>query len=161
AVSLHRFAAAKPQLEKLLRHANLQVSRAAAEGLGRIGDPSSVKALLQVLDGRHTDARVWEHSITFALIELQATDQALEHLANSASQHFNSGQAESATSTETSLPGGVGVSNTQAKRIAMQVIDQLSASQRLSVDMLLEGLGSDDKSYRHVASQIMAQHPEW
>lgn len=161
AVSLHRYAAAKPQLEKLLTNASLQVSRAAAEGLGRIGDHTSVDALLEVLDGRHADDRAWEHSITYALIELQAADQSLKYLASTASHRGSSKQAGSASQSKSASPGGTDASAAQRKRIAMQVIDQLAASQRLSVDMLLDGLGSSDERYRQTASRILAQHPEW
>ncbi len=168
AVSLHRCAAAKPQLEKLLKHANLQVSRVAAEGLGRIGDRTSADALLAVLDGRHADDRVWEHSITYALIELQAADQSLKYLASTASHRGRSEQAGSASQSNSaspggaeSSPGGAHAATAQRKRIAMQVIDQLAASQRLTVDMLLDGLNSRDDLYRQTASQILAQHPEW
>lgn len=161
AVSLHRYAAAKPQLEELLKHANLQVSRAAAEGLGRIGDHNSARALLEVLDGSHADARVWEHSITYALIELQAIDQALKYLASTAARQPSNHRSESSPSSALNTSGTPGDSATQRKRIAMQVIDQLAAAQRLSVDMLLDGLSSREEPYRQTASQILAKHPQW
>ncbi len=161
AISLHRYAAAKSQLEELLKHENLQVSRVAAEGLGRIGDRTSTSALLGVLDGRHVDDRAWEHSITYALIELQAADQALESLAIAKRRQPRSSQAKSASQPGAPATDSGQISSPQRKRIAMQVIDQLAAAQRLSVDMLLDGLGSNDELYRQTASQILAKHPEW
>ena len=161
AISLHRYAAAKSQLEELLKHENLQVSRVAAEGLGRIGDRTSAGPLLGVLDGRHVDDRAWEHSITYALIELQAADQALESLAIATRGQPRSSQTESASQPGAAAAATAEITSPQRKRIAMQVIDQLAAAERLSVDMLLDGLGSDDELYRQTASQILAKHPEW
>lgn len=161
AVSLHRYGNAKPQMEELLKHTNLQVSRAAAEGLGRIGDHASVNALLNVLDGRHAANRVWEHSICYALIELEAVDRTLESLAKTSQQLDSNRQTKSSPRSDSTTSNALSSATAQRKRIAMQVIDQLAASHRLSVDMLLDGLGSGDERYRQTASQILAKHPDW
>ncbi|MEZ6075039.1 MAG: HEAT repeat domain-containing protein [Pirellulaceae bacterium] len=73
----YRYAPAKAPLEQLLGHANLQVRRAAAEGLGRIGDNQSARMLFASLDASEANDRHWQHSVTYALIELfSAIDEA-------------------------------------------------------------------------------------
>jgi putative heme-binding domain-containing protein len=67
-VSLYRDAEAGPQVVELLSHDAAAVRRAAAEALGRIGDASAVPRLLAA--SAHADDRSLQHSITYALIEL-------------------------------------------------------------------------------------------
>ncbi len=139
-VSLHRFAPARPHLERLLQHASLQVRRVAAEALGRAGDADSARALLAALQAEESDDRHWQHSVTFALIELQAVEVALDWL------------AASKVSTETSASQNM---------VAMIVVDQLGAADRLTPTMLLNGLNSGNANYRRTASEILAHHPHW
>lgn len=57
-----------PSLIAMLKHANPHHQRAAAEGLGRIGDPSAVPALLAAIS--RADDRALEHSLIYALIQI-------------------------------------------------------------------------------------------
>ena len=155
AVSLHRYAPAKTQLEQLLGHANLQVRRVAAEGLGRIGDSHSARKLLASLDGPQANDRQWQHSVTYALIELSAIDEALECLST------ESLQANTKSPSTSVAPSAAPGANPLRKQVAMLVIDQLAAAERLTVSMLLDGLQSNDEPYRQTASQILAKHPQW
>ncbi|MEO8269732.1 MAG: hypothetical protein ABI557_08430, partial [Aureliella sp.] len=152
AVAVHRYLPAKAQLEQLLTHANLQVRRVAAEGLGRIGDRNSAHKLLASLDANEPYDRHWQHSVAYALIELSAIDEALECLSPESLQAGI--QSHPAPSTASG-------SNPLRKQVAMLVIDQLAAAERLTANMLLDGLQSDDASYRQTASQILAKHPQW
>ncbi len=155
AVSLHRYAAAKPQLEHLLQHTNLQVRRVAAEGLGRIGDSISARKLLASLDTNAPYDRHWQHSATYALIELSAVDEALECLSP------ESLQANTQPKSATVIPSAATGSNPLRKQVALLAIDQLAATDQLTVNMLLDGLQSNDEHYRETASQILAKHPQW
>jgi putative membrane-bound dehydrogenase-like protein len=75
-ISIWRDPEAVPALMPLLGSESLANYRAAAEALGRIGDPTTVPGLLAAIGepggsatGGHSD-RVLEHSLTFALIEI-------------------------------------------------------------------------------------------
>lgn len=138
AVSLHRCTEATASLEQLLGHTSLQVRRAAAEGLGRVGDSNSARKLLASLDDALGEDRHWQHSATYALIELGAVDEALECLST-------------AQSNTPSL----------RKQVALLVIDQLHAAERLTVPMLLDGLHAEHEPLRQTASQILAKYPQW
>src|SRR5262245_14534330 len=69
AVSVWRDEAAVPSLVALLESPSAHNQRAAAEALGRIGDPTATAALLKALPGAAGD-RALDHSLTYALIEL-------------------------------------------------------------------------------------------
>ena len=66
--SLYRDAACTSELVEILKGDTPPNLRAAAEALGRIGDKSTVKALLAA--AARADDRVLRHSITYALIEI-------------------------------------------------------------------------------------------
>lgn len=155
AVSLHRYAPAKAPLEQLLGHANLQVRRAAAEGLGRIGDNQSARMLFASLDASEAKDRHWQHSVTYALIELSAVDEALKCLETEALQAGRQSQPSPTTPSSTPIP------NPLRKQVAMLVIDQLGAAERLTTNMLLDGLQSNNEPYRQTAIEILAKHPQW
>ncbi|HTL18645.1 MAG TPA: PVC-type heme-binding CxxCH protein, partial [Patescibacteria group bacterium] len=69
-ISVWRDAAAEQTLLKFLTDPSAQIRRASAEALGRIGDKSSVPALLNACAQPHD--RFLEHSLTYALIEIDA-----------------------------------------------------------------------------------------
>ena len=140
AVSVHRYQPAKGALEQLLSHHELHVRRAAAEALGRIGDATSASRLLAGLQHNPTADRHWEHSVTYALIELGAGQWLLEQLA-------------AADAPQRLSP--------QQKMVALRAADQLGAAQRLPATLLLDGLGSSHTDYRRAASEILARHPQW
>ena len=138
-VSLHRFQPAREHLEHLLRHSSAQVRRAAAEALGRVGNAASAEKLLASLTQAGAADRHWQHSVTYALIELRATEVAVHWLATA-----KSGDAAAAQNM-----------------VALMVVDQLGAAERLTPNMLLDGLKSSSDNYRRTASQILARNPQW
>jgi putative membrane-bound dehydrogenase-like protein len=76
---LWRDSGATEALINHLKHADLQVRRAAAEALGRIGDARAAKPIVEALYG--TNDRFLDHSCAFALMELGAIDAARTALA--------------------------------------------------------------------------------
>jgi putative membrane-bound dehydrogenase-like protein len=137
-VSLHRFTPAREPLEQLLLHTSPQVRRVAAEALGRVGDVDSAGKLLASLQAG-VDDRHWQHSVTYALIELGATDVAVKWLASTKTEDTTAAQ----------------------NMVALMVIDQLRAAEQLTPNMLLDGLKSTHDNYRRTASQILARNPQW
>jgi putative membrane-bound dehydrogenase-like protein len=69
AASLTRDAAARPRLVTMLTGGSPGERRAAAEALGRVGDPKAVPALLDALADEKND-RALDHALTYALIEI-------------------------------------------------------------------------------------------
>ncbi len=139
-VALHRFTAAKEPLLTLLGNSSPQVRRAAAEALGRLGDADVVHALLASLQKTGVADRHWQHSVTYALIELNAVDELLQWLANPESSQSHSDAQQ---------------------MVAMIAIEELGAAEQLTTAMLLDGLNSANEDCRRTASQILARHPEW
>jgi putative heme-binding domain-containing protein len=80
-VSLWRDKAAVDDLIALLWTGNQAIRRAAAEALGRIGDPKCIPTILDLLANDKND-RILDHSLTYALIEIgdaKATREGLKH----------------------------------------------------------------------------------
>jgi putative membrane-bound dehydrogenase-like protein len=73
-ISVWRDANAAPALLALLRSGTPHNERGAAEALGRIGDKAAIPALLEASGRLETDParhdRILEHSLTYALIEI-------------------------------------------------------------------------------------------
>jgi putative membrane-bound dehydrogenase-like protein len=134
AVSLHRYAPAKQKLEQAVTSGELEVRRAAAEALGRIGDASSIAALMASLDISSPDRHL-EHSITFALIEIGAADPLATF---AASQH-----------------------SARQQQAAMTALDQLGAADKLSVDFMLAAVDQADRPCADTAAEILGKHSEW
>jgi putative membrane-bound dehydrogenase-like protein len=136
AVSVTRFQPAKKSLERILsRRSPLQLRRAAAEALGRIGDQASTRVLFKAAGEDLTD-RHWQHSITYALLELDAVQAATE-------------SSESDQSTAAQL------------MVAMTVLDQLGESERLEPAAMVRMLESGDAIVRDAAIEVLARHPQW
>ena len=80
AVALWRDRGAFGPLIKAMSSKDLAIRRAAAEAFGRIGDPLAIPIILPHLSDRKSD-RVFDHSLTYALIEIgdpDATAKALK-----------------------------------------------------------------------------------
>ncbi len=133
-VSLHRFKPAKQNLENALSSRSPSVRRAAAEALGRIGDASSVNSLMKGLDGDSFD-RILQHSITYALIELEVTEP-IERFAKTSS-------------------------TARQQQTAMIALDQLRASDKLSVEFMLNAIDSPDTQCAQTAASLLANHSDW
>lgn len=80
-VAVRRDATALPLLESLLQDPELQVRRATAEALGRIGDSQAVPWLLAASD--EMEDRILEHSLIYALIEINDPEVTAEGLHSS------------------------------------------------------------------------------
>ena len=105
--------------------------RAAAEALGRIGDPQSVPWLLRVLRGP-TD-RALEHSLIYAVIEIGDADAVRAVL-------------------QEDLP------HPAVERAALIALDQLG---QLKPEQITAVLTSPAPALRDTAAWIAARHPDW
>jgi putative membrane-bound dehydrogenase-like protein len=131
AIGVHRDAGTIEALEALLASPSHQNRRAAAEALGRLGQSSSVPALLACA-GDSPD-RSLEHSLIYALIEIGdplATRKGLQ--------------------TENPL----------VRRAALIALDQMPGGD-LSPETVTPLLASDDASLRETATWIVGHRPQW
>lgn len=135
AVSLYRWAPARASIEKLLLSSpSLAVRRVAAEVLGRIGGEKVATKLLQSLADDTSDRHLL-HSVTYALLELGAVEETAKFASKS---------------------------NSPAQQlVAMQVLDQLGAAERLPVDFMLAAMTSDSDACRTACSQVLAKNSGW
>jgi putative membrane-bound dehydrogenase-like protein len=136
AAGLWRDRAAVPFLLELLegktfREKSLPVRRAAVEALGRIGDDRAVAVLFRALDDKDND-RTLDHSITYALIELD-------------NRFF---LKESLTST-----------SPQIRRACLAALDQLG--EKLDPKVVFEAMRSNDADLKETAQWIVGRHAEW
>jgi len=124
----------KPALNQLLtilasRPATLQ--RAAAEALGRVGEPEAVPALLAAAARPHD--RILEHSLTYALIEI-----------------------DDATATAK----GLDTQSPNERRAALIALDQMDGG-NLEAERVAPLLGFSDMLLRNTGVWIAGHHPEW
>ncbi len=131
AVSVWRDRAAVAELHGILAKPSPSNRRAAAEALGRIGDPRSVPLLLAAL-GEKPD-RVLRHSLTYALIELGDAEQTA---------------------------AGLRDKSPDVRRAALIALDQMPGG-RLKAETVTAELASTDPETRTVAWWIAGRHPEW
>ncbi|MGN6543893.1 MAG: PVC-type heme-binding CxxCH protein, partial [Aureliella sp.] len=132
AISVQRVAdVAAPLQEALSRETEPQVKRALAEAIGRLGSADSIPVLLHALESAGDD-RYLEHSLIYALIELDHPERLL---ARSSSDAVN--------------------------RAELIAIDQPGRSDLLNPPDILAVLTSEDASLRKCAADIAAAHPEW
>jgi putative membrane-bound dehydrogenase-like protein len=144
-VALARDHEALPAVQSLLASKDVAIARDAAEALGRIGDKQSVRLLLEAT-ARAADsapspcgcplaapARVLEHSLIYALIEI---GDATETLA------------------------GVSSPNPHTRRAALVALDQMPGG-RLKPEQVTPLLNEGDAMLRLTASWIVGHHPEW
>lgn len=132
AAGLLRDAGASAQLGRVLTSGSPALQRAAAEALGRIGDPRAVPAILAAA-ATPVD-RILEHSLIYALIEIddpRATESA-----------------------------GLQASSAPATRAALIALDQMDGG-RLTPDRVAGLLDSPDPVLRDTAWWIAGNHPEW
>ena len=131
AAGLLRDSAAVPQLREALKSNVPSIQRASAEALGRIGDPKAVPDLI-ALAGSPLD-RVLEHSVTYALIEI------------------NDPQTTSA---------GLQVSSSRSRRAVLIALDQMDR-RTLQPDVVVPLLDSSDALLKETAWWIASHHPDW
>ena len=129
---LWRDAGSMPLLDTALKSGPPSIQRPAAEALGRIGDPRAVPDLL-VLAASAVD-RVLEHSITYALIEI-----------NDPSATAASVQQAPAS---------------RSRRAALIALDQMDNGS-LVPEQIVALLDSTDPVLNETAWWIAGHHPEW
>jgi putative membrane-bound dehydrogenase-like protein len=130
-ISVWRDKAAAAKLRELLAGESLHNRRAAAEALGRIGDPAAVPALLAAL-AQPID-RALEHSLTYAMIEI--------------------GNAKA-------VGAGLASKAPAVRRAALVALDQMEAG-GLQVQAVAAELSAADAPLHEAAAWIAGRHPEW
>ncbi|HEV8130284.1 MAG TPA: PVC-type heme-binding CxxCH protein, partial [Acidobacteriota bacterium] len=126
-----RDAGALPQLLQLLQNGPAPLQRAAAEAAGRIGDKQAVPQLLLTAGAPHD--RILEHSLTYALIEIDSP---------------------SATAS------GLRATSPRSRRAALIALDQMEHG-GLKPEMVTPLLASNDSVLRPAAWWILGHHSEW
>jgi len=127
----------EPRYER--SQASLANRRAAAEALGRIGDPAAIPDLLAALgelkDSKYSDAsdQVFQHSLTYALIEI--------------------GDAKK-------LAAGLDSQNPRIRRGVLTAMDQIKDG-GLNAEVISKNLDSSDLALKEAAWWIAGRHPEW
>jgi putative membrane-bound dehydrogenase-like protein len=111
---------------------SLRVRRAAAEALGRMGNSADVDPLLKALADERND-RVLDHSLTYALIEINRPKETRESLRNDSPR-----VRRAVLAALQAMPDG--------KLIAAEVLPELDAK---------------DPALRETAWWIAGKHPEW
>ena len=130
-ISLWRDAEALPKVIRKLKHPYAHIQRAAAEALGRIGNPKAVPALLEAAAMKHD--RALEHSITYALIEI----------------------ADPKSTTQ-----GLHAKSIYTQRTALIVLDQMDKG-GLQPETVIRYLDSKESLLKDTAYWIVSHHPEW
>ncbi|MEZ6060897.1 MAG: HEAT repeat domain-containing protein [Planctomycetaceae bacterium] len=131
AVSVNRWKAAVEPLQRLVvSQQSPQVRRAAAEALGRVGSHESIEPLMQAIASVRDD-RILEHSLLYALMELEQTDTVREYLT---------------------------AGDSLQRRAAMIVLDQ-TRPDLLSLSETFAAAQSDDDALRKTALDILKSHP--
>lgn len=131
AAGLLRDPGAVPQLRQALKTNVPSIQRAAAEALGRIGDAKAIPDLLAVAAAPAD--RVLEHSVTYALIEINDPE---------------------------STAAGIQASTSRARRAALIALDQMDR-RTLQPDAVVPLFDSTDALLRDTAWWIAGHHPEW
>lgn len=123
--------AAIPQLVAHVEARSPAVRRAAAEALGRIGDDRAVGPILKALADEKND-RALDHSLTYALIELDNREYLKNNLTNE---------------------------SLRVRRACLAALDQLG--EKLDPKVVLEAMKSKDTALKDTAIWILGRHPEW
>ena len=129
---LVRDAGALPALREALKTGSPAIQRVAAESLGRIGDARAIPDLI-ARAGSPLD-RVLEHSVTYALIEI------------------DNPAATSASGLQAASP--------RSRRAALIALDQMDNG-GLQSDRITALLDSTDPVLKDTAWWIAGHHPEW
>jgi len=131
-VGLLRDGGAVDAIRGALKTGSPAIQRAAAEALGRIGDPRAIPDLLTAAAGAVD--RVLEHSLTYALIEI------------------NEPAMTTASATQ--------ASSARSKRAALIALDQMDR-RTLDADTVIPLLDASDALLKETGWWIAGHHPEW
>ena len=133
-LSVQRVQSARPQLQSaLMAEKDPAAARAMAEALGRLGSSESVPLLLGKLGMAEGD-RMLEHSLIYALIELNAPQALMASLESK---------------------------DNRVARAAMIAIDQAGVSDEAFMKRVWSLLTSQDKALVQSSADILARHKEW
>ncbi|MBL8891481.1 MAG: HEAT repeat domain-containing protein [Planctomycetaceae bacterium] len=136
AVSVNRDDSAVENLERLVRSdLPLGVRRAAAEALGRVGNKSSASALFAAAV-KDFDDRHWQHSVTYALLELKAMEAASWILAHESDSDWQ-------------------------LMTAVTVLDQLEMSDAIPAEVVVNLAACSDAAIRDQAFLVLTKHSKW
>jgi putative membrane-bound dehydrogenase-like protein len=130
-ISLWRDAKAAEDAIRILQESNPQLQRAAAEALGRIGNKNAVKPLLAAAPEKRD--RVLEHSLTYALIEINDPESTVLGLKSQRSSERCS---------------------------ALTALDQMD-TKTLTAEQVAPWLGAADERLRQTAAWVASHHPDW
>lgn len=130
-IALWRDKEAARLLLDMLPAANPSVQRVIAEALGRLGEKQAVPALLAA--GAEVQDRVLDHSLTYALIELDAREETAR---------------------------GLAANNPMIQRIALVALDQMAGG-GLEANTVSHLLSSPEHRLRQTAMWIAKNHPDW
>jgi putative membrane-bound dehydrogenase-like protein len=130
-ISVCRDRDAVPLMLLLLHSPDAHNRRATAEALGRLGDAAAIRTILDALGQPHD--RVLDHSLTYALIELD-------------------NPVKTAAGLDSAKPG--------IRRAALAALDQMDGG-KLGAPAVTRELNSEDKALKETAWWIAGRHPEW
>lgn len=135
AVGLHRDKSSVVKLTAMIadRQQPDSVRRAAAESLGRIGDPETVAPILSAAGSALND-RVLRHSLTYALIEIDSADAIFEALNT--------------------------LKEPKARLVGLIALDQMGVP-NLPVKELIAAMDAADPTMRTLALWVVSRHPDW
>jgi putative heme-binding domain-containing protein len=131
AAGLERDALALPFLETLVADPDAHVRRKAAESLGRLGLGQAVPALLAAL-AKNSD-RFLEHTVTYAMIRIGNRAATLTALKNA---------------------------NPRVRQAGLIALDQMLAG-KLSRELVLPLLDTDDEPLQQAALAVVSRQPAW
>lgn len=139
AASVRRDVGAFEGLVSLLKGTDLGLKRAAAEALGRLGNPAAVPNLLLEMEklapalGSSLPDRILEHSLIYALIELNSPAE---------------------------LQGAAESPHPFVKRAALIALDQMDRG-RLDPSKIAPLLASPEPALKSTAAWIVRRHRDW
>ncbi len=133
-ISVLRDRASAEAVASLLQDPSPSVQRAAAEAIGRIGSGKHVPLLLEALtEIEEPFDRVLQHSLRYALIEIEHDEALLDALESASKRH---------------------------RSIALETLHQRH-SKHLTPDRVFPYLRATDSSLRQTAWEILGEHPQW
>ena len=155
AVGLHRYAAARRPCESLLLASDPALRRAAAEALGRLGDPESIAHLLPAFERGALD-RHEEHSRLYALIEIARGDP----------QGFRNKAVDLWEQGSDGIRGAILLARTQATAPAIRQTDAETQTPGETADfppssVLFEAVFRADDRLRETAVATLAGRSDW